>query len=530
MNESHEMKPVSLEHDIEAQQPQPTEPTRDFSDRSFTIAYRKLSYYWSTALLIFALIIEFYTIGKGWNNPPWENSHPALDIVIFILLLTWIALLEGCQISIVGLQGIDPETYKHTHPRAYKCCKLAHHGPNVERFLVGRQFLLLFCGFLTARVGGVSGDYEDFYIGDWHWTSEASQIFWVNSALLLIVIIVPGQLVSQLMAASKMLGFFNLPFAGYYTVLQPCLLIESIGLTHSSYLLKDVLCRIAGIDMNQADPAKAMKKDWFHYARCMLSVAAVIFSGTFIIKGLSMKQTNATNGVGWDKLPGWAAIILTLFFLFTMACAEGIQVSALALAKTPTSTFKKKSPLAYRTCQLVFAGRNMQAFLVGRQTIVAMMMVLLARVTSYAGGDGELVTGGDWGMGKGFNEWLLQTGILGAILVVNVAQLASQVAASIFPVSMINNYFMNFLLRVMLLIEASGIVNACWPLAWGLESFCGLEKDPFDGDEKIKTPAQDLIDRKKSMGIPTTKGVSPYDLHQPEQEYHLDYTYKVSYI
>merc|ERR1712023_19859 len=114
--------------------------------------------------------------------------------------------------------------------------------------------------------------------------------------------------------------------------------------------------------------------------------------------------------MGWEKLPGWAAVILTLFFLFMMACAEGLQVSALALAKTRTSDFKARKPLAYRTTQLLYAGRNMQAFLVGRQTIVAMMMVLLARVTSYAGSDGELMRGDDWGMGKGFNQWLLQTG------------------------------------------------------------------------------------------------------------------------
>merc|ERR1711959_450878 len=130
-------------------------------------------------------------------------------------------------------------------------------------------------------------------------------------------------------------------------------------------------------------------------------------------------------------------------------------VSALALANVPSHEYKKRCPLAYRTTQLLYSGRNMQAFLVGRQFMVALMIILLARVTSYAGSDGELVRGDDWGMGKGFNMWLLQTGFLGAILVVNVAQLASQVTASIFPVALINNHLMNWLLRLMLLIEAS---------------------------------------------------------------------------
>merc|ERR1712096_475607 len=132
-------------------------------------------------------------------------------------------------------------------------------------------------------------------------------------------------------------------------------------------------------------------------------------------------------------------------------------------------------------------------------------------------------------MGSGFNESLLQTGILGAIFVVNVGQLSFRMLASCFPVLFINNYVINGLLRVALVVEATGIVNSCWPLAWFFDALFGLRNDPFDGDAEVKTPAQNVVDRKKSMGIPMQKGVSPYDLHQPESEYHMEYTYKVSY-
>merc|ERR1712196_674112 len=102
----------------------------------------------------------------------------------------------------------------------------------------------------------------------------------------------------------------------------------------------------------------------------------------------------------------------------------------------------------------------------------------------------------------GFNEWLLQTGFLGAILVVNVAQLASQVTASIFPIAFINNAILYLLLRVMLLIEASGIVNACWPLSYGLEALLRVPEDPFASDDNVKTHAKNIVDRKRSMGLP----------------------------
>merc|ERR1712043_139982 len=163
----------------------------------------------------------------------------------------------------------------------------------------------------------------------------------------------------------------------------------------------------------------------------------------------------------------------------------GLQVAVLAPARTPTAVFKGSKPKVYRTLKLLdgsdgveFAGRNMKAFLVGRQFFVAMMVVMLGRVTGYGGSEGVLVAGTDWGMGKVFNEWFLQTGFCGAIFVVNVAQLATQVTASIFPVSLINNTVMYLCLQAMLLTEASGLPNACYPCMWAMNYIFGLQPDP----------------------------------------------------
>merc|ERR1711904_127062 len=104
----------------------------------------------------------------------------------------------------------------------------------------------------------------------------------------------------------------------------------------------------------------------------------------------------------------------------------------------------------------------------------------------------------DWGMGKGFNEWFLQTGFCGAIFVVNVAQLATQGTASIFPAPLINNMFMYVLLQIMLAVEASGLANACYPLMWGISWIFSMEKDP---DYKmLKTYAEGgaVMDRERS--------------------------------
>jgi len=547
-------------------------------------AWRQASYFWSVPLALFCLIVCLYSICQGWNNPPWEVGvlPRGVEVLIFFLIAGWIALLEGCQISIVGLQGVNIEPYKKSYPRAYDVCKLAHKGANVERFLVGRQFLLIFNGFLLSRVSGASRTFgnfydgplrddvnltasllagnasETFYMGDlasgnaWQWNVHANDFFWGNSVLLMILIVGPIQLVTQLVAADKMMAFLNLHFYGLYTVLYPCLIMEYVGLTHSAYILKDVLAWAAGIDTAKENPAKAMNKNALHYLKCLWSVGWVVFGGIFMFKGWAMSQSGATSGKGWENMPGGAAVVVSLLFLFIMALAEGLQVSGLALMKTELSEIKDTSPLAYATCKLMFAGRNMQAFLVGRQFFVAVMMVLLGRVTGYAGGDapgvlfdkdcnrtaleelnaaaaaaagsGEayveaICRGEDWGMGKGFNEWILQTGWLGAIFVCNVAQLATQVTASLFPVAFINNRMMNWFLRVLLFTEFTGIVNSCWPLAWALDSALGLEEPDFEADGNYTPLGSNLMDRQKSMGLPVdnTNPLSIYqDLVEPE--------------
>jgi hypothetical protein len=47
--------------------------------------------------MIFSIVVVMHGIAQQWNNPPWPQggSFPALEIILFILMLTWIALLEG---------------------------------------------------------------------------------------------------------------------------------------------------------------------------------------------------------------------------------------------------------------------------------------------------------------------------------------------------------------------------------------------------------------------------------------------------
>jgi hypothetical protein len=471
-----------------------------------------------------SLLYALVQVGMDWvgdfddnsaNSTTYNNTPIAANIIIGTLLLFWVAILEGAQCSIVGLTCIkDLETIRESHPSAYQCCKIVHAGPNVEKFIVGRQFLLLFLVFIITKLFGhskdrmaldgtptdadgpySSGKYNggDFYMGEWAWQKNADLAFLQNSILLMIVIIVPGNLVSQLLAAGKMLAFLELSFFPLYTVVYPSMFMEWIGFTHCAYVIKDLVAWISG--KKEVDKTN---KNWFHYLRCVYSVVAVIFAATVVIYGLLNGKTNC-----WDTLPGGNALVLSLFFMFFIGCCEGFQIAAMKLSRLPASQLESDYPVAHKVIIRLFAGNNLKRFLVGRQVFVAMMMVLLGRVTSFKNNQDV------WGFKQWAMDGFLETGILGAIFVVNVGQLSFRMLASTFPVIFINSYIMYGLLEIALAVEATGVFNSCWVLAWGMDAILKMPEDPdFQGPTLV---------RMNSFSLPIIGGVAPFDMNVPDE-------------
>eukprot|EP00934_Nitzschia_sp_Nitz4_P007176 Nitzschia sp. Nitz4//scaffold230_size58257//26246//27726//NITZ4_006481-RA/size58257-augustus-gene-0.3-mRNA-1//1//CDS//3329543250//7166//frame0 len=67
-----------------------------------------------------------------------------------ILLLP---MVEGGQCSMVGLPPVNRELYKESHPITYKICSLGHKGDNLDRYLMGRQFMVIFINFTISQCG-----------------------------------------------------------------------------------------------------------------------------------------------------------------------------------------------------------------------------------------------------------------------------------------------------------------------------------------------------------------------------------------
>jgi hypothetical protein len=48
---------------------------------------------------------------------------------------------------------VDRELFKDSHPITYKCCEVAHKGDNLDRYLLGRQFMVVVMVFtITSPV------------------------------------------------------------------------------------------------------------------------------------------------------------------------------------------------------------------------------------------------------------------------------------------------------------------------------------------------------------------------------------------
>jgi len=183
-------------------------------------------YVLSTVLTVACIILIIYAIGAGYA--PLEG-HPAILYAIFVFCVSLLGMLEGLQIAILNLERANRERFKHMK-RAYFNHKLAtkYNGLNVQRFLVGRQFFVVFVVFLSAQIT----TYSTLSLPIPRWLF----IFIIETGLPGVLVVLSfGQLMPQLVAATHPVTFMDIP--GSWLVIKIALLFEAIGITHFSWVL-----------------------------------------------------------------------------------------------------------------------------------------------------------------------------------------------------------------------------------------------------------------------------------------------------
>ena len=157
------------------------------------------------------------------------------------------------------------------------------------------------------------------------------------------------------------------------------LAIEFSGLLHSVYLVQIVFSKIAGKPIESGEQSALQRL--FFWVRALMSLAILILSFVVTLSALFAGKTAM-----WTGIPEAVSVVVFFVLMCFVGLMEGMQIALFAVVNLPEEEISKA---AMATCKLTFQGRNLQAFLIGRQILVTICMFVVARITTITVEDGE---------------------------------------------------------------------------------------------------------------------------------------------
>jgi hypothetical protein len=133
---------------------------------STTGVFQIIKYVFSSILLVWCVTLVMGLVFTEQTELA-HQVHPALAFVVLLISISWLTMVEGGQGAIVGLGPVNGDLYKDTHPFAYKCTSIVHKGDNLDRYLLGRQFMVILIVFTVELAGAPSGTVEPWGFPDW---------------------------------------------------------------------------------------------------------------------------------------------------------------------------------------------------------------------------------------------------------------------------------------------------------------------------------------------------------------------------
>jgi hypothetical protein len=178
---------------------------------------------------------------------------PAPAIAVFLIYCCcglFLAHLEGLQVAILLAEPKNLEEYKESHPRGYKLMKRATHEKNVRRFLIGRQFFVIFVVFLINQCT-IFPDIEKFGVNPVVWF-----IFFQLGFPTALNVLCFFQLPAQLLGNHDPFMFMDRYGPG--ATLEICLFTEITGLAHFSWVVS-AMSRATWFRIPKSQPADFSK-------------------------------------------------------------------------------------------------------------------------------------------------------------------------------------------------------------------------------------------------------------------------------
>lgn len=418
---------------------------------------------YSSLLLVFSIVLIMGLIGNKQTNLS-SGAHPAAAYILLWAAIIWLTMVEGGQASLVGLEPVDNQLYKESHPKAFRCTSITNNGDNLDKYLLGRQFMVVLVVFCVNLSGGpIPG------ASLWKFPNWVTDIMFQGGLAMIMLTCNVGQLMSQVNASLCMLDYTNNYFA--LLTLYVAMAIEFSGLLHASYLIQMLVNVLAGKKSNSKEQSRnsGILHKVFFFVRCLISLAILSFS-----LGVTMEALFNGKTTMWNGIPAWVAVIIFVILLCIVGMLEGMQIAFFAVAKIPASE-RGDSMFAKKTCELLFRGEgyNMPAFMVGRQLCVVSCMFFVARVTTV-----KIPEGGDniFNVSQGLQEFF-NLGFLGALITTIIGSISWQLVAATFPIAFLSNPLTYILLRICLLLEGTGLCQASWVMAAIHKKIANFQRD-----------------------------------------------------
>jgi len=160
-----------------------------------------IKYVYSTLLMLFCGTIILGAVFTGQTDLAHE-VHPAVAFVVLLIGITWLTMVEGGQGAIVGLGPVDGELFRESHPNTYRCTSTVHKGDNLDRYLLGRQFMVILIVFCIEMSGAPLGGVEL-----WGFPTWVTNIFLTSGLAMILFTCMVGQLNSEINGSHSMLDY-----------------------------------------------------------------------------------------------------------------------------------------------------------------------------------------------------------------------------------------------------------------------------------------------------------------------------------
>ena len=420
----------------------------------------------SIALLIFSIIIVGALIFTE-NTRVAKETNAWVALIVCVMAVVWLSMIEGQQASLVGLPPVDPDLYMESHPLTYKNAALAFKGDNLDRYLMGRQFMVLLVVFVINQCAGPLDPKVDV-LG----LPDGVKFVFLDIGLGMVVFTcILGQLTTQVNASYCMIDFINNYFALF--TLYVAMGVEFSGVMHSSYLIQNILSAASGKPIISNEPPRTGFTFAFFWGRVIMSIAILGFCMAVTLVALFNGDTMVS--VKYPGIPNGVSVFLFFFFMAIVGMLEGMQIAFFAVAKLPADE-RGTSFFGRKTCDLLFKGngQNLPGFMIGRQLTVVFSFFLVASITglNITPGEGNNI----FGIKDGAQAFL-NYGFHGAVITTILASISWQLAASAYPIAFLNNPATYVLLCVALFLEWTGLCSGAWVLARIMKSVTKYQYD-----------------------------------------------------